>query len=127
MDPSTRVSDRDRDTVLRLLGEQAALGRLTYAELDERTDAALTARTWGDLHALTADLPVDAVLRGEPTEPPPQRRRRSRLCLLCLVPFVLAGLAASLGTVGPVGLLVAVPLCIVIAAKAGGSPRSWCR
>ncbi len=33
-------------------------GRLTAAELDERIEAALTARTSGELAALTADLPA---------------------------------------------------------------------
>jgi hypothetical protein len=40
-----------------MLRVAAGDGRLTAGELDERLDAALTARTSGELTALTADLP----------------------------------------------------------------------
>lgn len=43
-----------------VLGAAAADGRLTAGELDERVGAALSARTLGELAALTADLPVEA-------------------------------------------------------------------
>jgi hypothetical protein len=43
--------------VVELLRVAAGDGRLTAAELDERLDAALTARTSGKLAVLTADLP----------------------------------------------------------------------
>jgi Domain of unknown function (DUF1707) len=43
--------------VVEILRVAAGDGRLTAAELDERLDAALTARTSGELAALTADLP----------------------------------------------------------------------
>jgi hypothetical protein len=40
------------------LSEHFQAGRLTAAELDERTGLALTARTWGELGELAADLPA---------------------------------------------------------------------
>ena len=43
---------------LQLLGEHFQAGRLTAAELDERTGRALTARTYGELTELLADLPA---------------------------------------------------------------------
>ena len=43
--------------MVEILRVAAGDGRLTAAELDERLDAALTARTSGELAALTADLP----------------------------------------------------------------------
>jgi hypothetical protein len=52
-----RASDADRDRVAALLQEHRAAGRLTAEEFDERVDAALAARTLGDLDALLADLP----------------------------------------------------------------------
>jgi hypothetical protein len=55
--PGLRASDGDRDRVAEMLRVAAGDGRLTAAELDERLDAALTARTSGELTALTADLP----------------------------------------------------------------------
>jgi hypothetical protein len=53
-----RASDADRDAVVSDLGEHFQAGRLTAAELDERTGRALTARTWGELGELAADLPA---------------------------------------------------------------------
>jgi hypothetical protein len=53
-----RASDADRDAVVSDLGEHFQAGRLTAAELDERTGQALTARTYGELTGLQADLPA---------------------------------------------------------------------
>jgi Domain of unknown function (DUF1707) len=53
-----RASDADRDSVVSDLGEHFQAGRLTAAELDERTGQALTARTYGELTELLADLPA---------------------------------------------------------------------
>ena len=55
--PELRASHEDRDRVVEILRVAAGDGRLTAAELDERLGAALTARTSGELAALTADLP----------------------------------------------------------------------
>jgi hypothetical protein len=51
-----RASHADRDRVVELLQVAAGEGRLTPGELDERLEAALTARTRGDLAALITDL-----------------------------------------------------------------------
>jgi hypothetical protein len=53
-----RASDADRDAVVSDLSEHFQAGRLTATELDERTGRALTARTWGELTDLAADLPA---------------------------------------------------------------------
>jgi Domain of unknown function (DUF1707) len=53
-----RASHTDRDRVVELLRVAAGDGRLTAAELDERLEAALTARTYSELAVLTADLPA---------------------------------------------------------------------
>ena len=53
-----RASDADRDAVVSDLGEHFQAGRLTATELDERTGRALTARTYGELTELLADLPA---------------------------------------------------------------------
>lgn len=53
---SLRASDADRDQVMDVLRAAAADGRLTAEEFEERLEAALSARTFGDLAALTADL-----------------------------------------------------------------------
>jgi len=56
--PATRASDRERDVVVQRVQDAFAEGRLDDAEFDERTRAALTARTHADLDALLADLPA---------------------------------------------------------------------
>jgi hypothetical protein len=56
--PELRASHEDRDRAVEILRVAAGDGRLTAAELDERIEAALTARTSGRLAELTADLPA---------------------------------------------------------------------
>jgi hypothetical protein len=53
-----RIGDAERDEVMTALREHFAQGRLTHAELDERLDGTLAARTAGDLRRVIADLPV---------------------------------------------------------------------
>lgn len=57
-DPVLRASDAERERTAEQLRAHCAVGRLTPDELDERTDAALTARTVGELQALLTDLPA---------------------------------------------------------------------
>ncbi|MFF4818198.1 DUF1707 domain-containing protein [Kitasatospora sp. NPDC001309] len=59
--PALRASHADRDRVVAALGVAAGDGRLSPEELDERVEAALSARTVADLAALTADLPPVSV------------------------------------------------------------------
>jgi hypothetical protein len=56
---SIRIGDRERDAVAAVLQEAAADGRLSMAELDDRLDAALQAKTHADLDPLVADLSVE--------------------------------------------------------------------
>jgi hypothetical protein len=56
-----RASDADRDRTIEVLKTGFAEGRLTGEEFAERQDRALEARTYRDLAALTADLPVGPV------------------------------------------------------------------
>jgi hypothetical protein len=53
-----RASHDDRDRAVEVLRVAAGDGRITTEELDERVGAALTARTYGELAALIADLPA---------------------------------------------------------------------
>ena len=56
-----RASDADRDRAIEALGGARAEGRLSPEEYSERSEAALAARTLGDLGRLTADLPADGL------------------------------------------------------------------
>jgi Domain of unknown function (DUF1707) len=53
-----RASHQDRDRVVEVLRMAAGDGRITADELDERLEAALKARTFGELAVLTTDLPA---------------------------------------------------------------------
>jgi hypothetical protein len=56
-DDNMRASDRDRERATGVLRDAYAVGRLDLDEFLERTDAVCSARTWGELHDLIADLP----------------------------------------------------------------------
>jgi Domain of unknown function (DUF1707) len=68
MDEHIRVSDADRESVVERLREHYAAGRLTSDELDERVNAALSAKNFGDLRAAMSDLP-EPELVGSPVGP----------------------------------------------------------
>ncbi|MBO0814177.1 MAG: DUF1707 and DUF2154 domain-containing protein [Actinobacteria bacterium] len=55
-----RVSDSDREQAANVLREAAGHGRITMDELDERLGHAYAAKTYGDLAAVTRDLPTPA-------------------------------------------------------------------
>src|SRR5947207_7727594 len=65
-----RASHEDRDRVVELLRVSAGDGRLTADELDERLELAMTARTYGELARLVADLPVSGSAVGAATGTP---------------------------------------------------------
>ncbi|MBW8484311.1 DUF1707 SHOCT-like domain-containing protein [Actinomadura parmotrematis] len=71
--PDILASDRDRDDLLVRLHTAFAEGRLAEAELDDRIDRTLAARTHGDLADISADLPEAASPRpagGAPARSP---------------------------------------------------------
>jgi hypothetical protein len=76
-----RASDQDRENAAAMLREAYAVGRLSRAEFDERSDAAYSARTWGELRDLTSDIPFPAAGPGLPSDIAASRgtsRRASR-------------------------------------------------
>ena len=77
VDRELRASYEDRDKVAEQLRVAAGDGRLTADELDQRLEAALTARTYGELAALTADLP--GVAKVEPDVPAVRPQRAGRI------------------------------------------------
>ena len=92
MEPSIRASDADRQHVVEALQEHTAAGRLSLDEFTERVDAAYRATTYGQLAAITADLPAEA----------PTRRAASPGLFVAAVAAVLA-LAILLGAAGLAG------------------------
>jgi len=101
-EPAVRASDAERDQAAEILRTAYAEGRLTRAELDERTDAVYAARTRADLCSLTGDLP-DAISAQQahrrpvipdlPVAAPAPGADLDRCLLLCLlIAFPPAGI-----------------------------------
>ncbi len=61
-----RIGDAERDAAATDLGEHYAAGRLTLDELHERLDAAFSAKTFGQLGRVMADLPGSVRLPWRP-------------------------------------------------------------
>ena len=112
-DPAAAGGDRllaghaDREQVIGALKDAFVHGRLTKDELDTRAGLALSARTYADLTALTADIP-GAAAGAWPARPAVPARRRP-----------LVGAAAGLG-----GCLVIAFAAAQVAARAdpGNTP-----
>jgi MYXO-CTERM domain-containing protein len=118
-DDPIRASDSDREVVVAALRDAYTAGRITMEEFDERTSAAYTARTWGDLRKLTVDLPVQPILGGDipgrrlpsaglptgqlPSHPPranlpparPHRRRHPAAILIPIAVWVLIAMRST--------------------------------
>jgi hypothetical protein len=73
-----RAGDDDRRQVADWLQAHYVAGRLTQAELEDRVERALAARTFGDLDALTEDLPDLSASRATQSPQTPVDDRRQR-------------------------------------------------
>ena len=100
-DDSLRVSDAERDAVLRTLGDHAAVGRLTLDELEDRSGRALTAKTRGELATLTSDLPREA---GAAT-PAPSRRKPVRWLVAIMGGSHRRGRFRAVGSINAVAIM----------------------
>lgn len=69
--PEIRASDAEREAVVQRLSENAAVGRLTLDELEQRIGLAYAAATRGELAKLTADLPQQSAV-------PPRRLKPTK-------------------------------------------------
>ena len=103
-DDSLRVSDAERDAVLRTLGDHAAVGRLTLDELEERSGRALTARTRGELATLTSDLPREAGQASE-LSPVPSRRKPVRWMVAIMGGSHRRGRFRAVGSINAVAIM----------------------
>ena len=131
-DRPIRASDQERESVVSVLRDAFADGRLTYEEFEERTAAAYAARTWTDLRELTADLPAQPLLGvGSGDRPqirpsqgiPPQRTRRSRPFDRVLpVLFIWILISAAAGSADIAAALSFVFIC-VLATRIGYGGR----
>ncbi|MGO9080070.1 MAG: DUF1707 domain-containing protein [Streptosporangiaceae bacterium] len=96
MNDRMRTSEADREQVVSRLRDHFAEGRLSADELDDRIAAALSAKTYGDLRQVTADLPgpVPAPPRAPQPAPVPRLRpafrRGPRLLPLLAIMLIFA-------------------------------------
>ncbi len=112
-----RAADADREHVAERLRTAAVEGRLLTEELEERLEAVFSARTYGELEALTQDLPRAPA--------PSSRNRRSSapipwpaavLVVMFVMPVVVAVVVAAVVLVASMflmwGLVAAVAMWI---------------
>jgi hypothetical protein len=105
----------DRDRVAGVLGTAYSEGRLSKDEYDARLEAALSARTYGDLEHVLSDLPVQAAL-AVPAAAPAAVTTAARTN-----GFAVASLACGLGQ------FVAGPFATIPAIVFGHMARSQIR
>lgn len=133
--PQMRCSDGDREKVVAELREHYAAGRLTLEEFDERSDTAYKAKTFGELAALTTDLPATLPEPATPAARPAKRVNAAlrgawtswlSVSLVCTVIWLLSVLSSGhlnpfwpMWVIGPWG-------AIVLAGTLGGRYRKTC-
>jgi Domain of unknown function (DUF1707)/Domain of unknown function (DUF4190) len=98
MSPAMRAASADRERAVDVLKAGFAEGRLTQDEYNERISRAYVARTYGELTALTADLPAGALPTVFPVpmyQPPVTTNSLARASLvLGVAEFFTMGLTA---------------------------------
>ncbi len=114
-DRPIRASDKERDSVVEVLRDAYTDGRITLEEFDDRTSAAYASKTWGDLRALTSDLPVEPVLGADLPQRPPHPRPVAQV-----VPAMPR--RRHDGRNRPLGRLLPVIFAWIVIAAAAGSP-----
>jgi hypothetical protein len=123
-DQAMRASDRDRERAAEVLGDAYAVGRLDLEEFHDRADAAYSAKTWGELRDLTADLPAwripgrgghDAYSSTAPARPGPAPQRPFA-CIWVMAVIWLA-IAAAAHTAAAAIPLVLLSLFVLRAAR----------
>jgi hypothetical protein len=112
-----RASRADRERVIDLLKAAFVQGRLDRDEFDARIGQAVASRTYGELAAVTADIPAELI--GAPPRRPPARARR-RIPFnaavtggACMAGLVNVGMIATLLSRSPVAVALFVVFTIV--------------
>jgi hypothetical protein len=106
MNPAWLAASADRERAVGVIRAGFAEGRLSQDELDDRVGQAYTARTYGELWALTADLPAGpfapaygpVAVVPEKALRPASWRPAAALIITALVIFALAALITAIVT-----------------------------
>jgi len=112
-----RASRADRERVIDLLKAAFTQDRLGRDEFDTRIGQALAARTYGELAAVTADIPAE-LIAALPRHPPARARRRIPFNSAvtggaCMAGLVNAGLTVVLLSRSPVAVVLFVVFTII--------------
>ena len=91
-----RASDADREQVAERLRHAAGEGRIVAEELEERLEAVFSARTYGELDAVVADLPGTPVRRRERSRALALPRPALIVAIVFLLPVVVSMLIAAM-------------------------------
>jgi hypothetical protein len=118
-----RASHADRDQAIDKLKAAFVQGRLTKDELETRATRAFSARTYADLSALTADLPVEPPAAKPPSPPSPAQPRRPvhpsiKVGAGALALVTTAWIIVAIVTGAPAGFFVGTLLIIVFGIPA---------
>ena len=109
MNPAWLAASADRERAVGVLRAGFAEGRLSQEELDDRVGRAYAARTYGELWALTVDLPAGPIVPAhgpvavlpEQALRPASWRPAAALVITALVIFTLAALITAIVTRQP--------------------------
>lgn len=112
-----RASRADRERVIDLLKAAFVQGRLDRDEFDVRIGQAVASRTYGELAAVTADIPAE-LIGALPRRPPVRARRRIPFNTAvtggaCMAGLVNVGLMAALFIRSPVAVILFVVFTII--------------
>ncbi len=136
-DRPIRASDQERESVVDVLRDAYADGRLTLDEFEERTSAAYAAKMRADLRELTADLPAQPLLGADLNQPwqaarqqavppalrPRQARRDRPLGHLLPILFVWIVIEAAVGAPDTAAALSVLFICLLV-CRVGYGGRS---
>ena len=132
-----RASDQERESVVDVLRDAYADGRLTLDEFEERASAAYAAKVRADLRELTADLPAQPLLGADLNQPwqaaqpravppavrPHQARRDRPLGHLLPILFIWIVIEAAVGAPDTAAALSVLFICLLI-CRVGYGGRS---
>lgn len=112
-----RASRADRERVIDHLKAAFVQGRLDRDEFDARIGQAVASRTYGELAAVTADIPAE-LIGALPLRPPVRARRRIPFNTAvtggaCMAGVVNAGMMAVLLIRSPVAVVLFVVVTII--------------
>jgi hypothetical protein len=110
-----RASHADREQAIGVLKAAFVQGMLAKDEFDLRVAQALASRTYGDLAAVTADIPTRlGAPSAEPAREPAATKKKAVVALACATPAI-PGLLFALPPIpegSPVALLVIALICV---------------